>query len=71
VVDAYQHDSGRRLQPERIMAWHTLTHLGDALWRTEQGVDLPGGGTAASWVDDLADRFRRTTAAPTAPGGPS
>jgi hypothetical protein len=46
------------------MAWHTLTHLGDALWRTEHDVDLPGGGTPASWVDDLADRLRQTTTSP-------
>jgi hypothetical protein len=25
------------------MAWHVLTALGDALWRTEAGVGPPGG----------------------------
>lgn len=35
------------------MAWHVLTALGDALWRTEAGVDLPGGGTATTYVDAL------------------
>ncbi len=39
------------------MAWNVLTVLGDALWRTEAGVSLPGGGDAASWVDDLAVRL--------------
>ena len=42
---------------ERVMAWHGLTVLGDALWRTEAGVALPGGGGATSWVDDLARRL--------------
>lgn len=57
VVDAYGRASGRHLQLDRIMAWHTLTLLGDALWRTEAGVALPGGGDAPSWVDDLEHRF--------------
>jgi hypothetical protein len=35
------------------MAWHLLTALGDALWRTEAGVALPGGGTATTYVDLL------------------
>ena len=32
------------------MAWHVLTSLGDAMWRTEAGVALPGGGTATTNV---------------------
>ena len=41
------------------MAWHIRTVLGDALWRTEAGVPLPGkGGTAGTWVDELDDRMR-------------
>lgn len=39
------------------MAWNVLTVLGDALWRTEAGVALPGGGDSSSWVDDLRDRL--------------
>jgi hypothetical protein len=39
------------------MAWNVLTTLGDALWRTEAGVALPGDGTATTWVDDLASRM--------------
>ncbi len=39
------------------MAWHVLTALGDALWRTEAGVALPGGGTAATYVDELSIRL--------------
>lgn len=38
---------------ERSLAWHTLTRLGDARWRTLAGVALPGGGTPAQWVDGL------------------
>ena len=53
VVDAYDGLSGQRLELERIMAWHVLTALGDALWRTEAGVALPGGGTATTYVDAL------------------
>lgn len=36
------------------MAWHVLTALGDALWRTEGGVALPGGGTATTYIDRLS-----------------
>lgn len=58
TVDAYERRSGRRLAIERAMAWNVLTMLGDALWRTEAGVALPGGGDAAGWVDVLRDRLR-------------
>jgi aminoglycoside phosphotransferase (APT) family kinase protein len=57
VMHAYERRWGRRLSLERIMVWNVLTTLGDALWRTEAGVELPGGGTAATWVDDLASRL--------------
>ena len=57
VMQAYERVSGRRLDIERVMAWHVLTVLGDALWRTEAGVELPGGGTPTSWVDELASRL--------------
>lgn len=53
VMDAYERLSGHRLALERIMAWHILTALGDALWRTEAGIALPGGGTATTYVDRL------------------
>jgi len=53
VMAAYERLSGRRLVIERIVAWHILTALGDALWRTEAGVALPGGGTATTYVDLL------------------
>ena len=57
VVAAYRQRSGTALDLERIMAWHVLTALGDALWRTEAGVELPGGGNASTSVDDVRDRF--------------
>ena len=53
VMAAYERLSGQPLAIERIMAWHILTALGDALWRTEAGVALPGGGTATTYVDAL------------------
>lgn len=57
VLTAYERLSGRTLAVERMMAWNVLTVLGDALWRTEAGVVLPGGGTASTWVDDLERRL--------------
>ncbi len=53
VMAAYERLCGQRLAIERIMAWHVLTALGDALWRTDAGVALPGGGTAATYVDAI------------------
>jgi aminoglycoside phosphotransferase (APT) family kinase protein len=44
AMAAYERLSGQRLAIERIMARHILTALGDALWRTEAGNALPGGG---------------------------
>jgi aminoglycoside phosphotransferase (APT) family kinase protein len=58
VGRSYEQISGRALDLERVMAWHIRTVLGDALWRTEAGVSLPGGGgTASSWVDELGVRM--------------
>jgi len=47
----------RPLSVDRALAWSVRTLLGDALWRTEKGVPLPGGGTAASWADAMARHF--------------
>jgi aminoglycoside phosphotransferase (APT) family kinase protein len=55
--DAYQRLSGRQLEVERILAWHILTALGDALWRTERGVPLPGDLTPEGYVDDITRRL--------------
>jgi aminoglycoside phosphotransferase (APT) family kinase protein len=54
VMADYERLSGRRLAIDRVMAWHVLTALGDALWRTDAGVALPGGGTATTYVDRLS-----------------
>ena len=59
VAGRYAQLSGRPPNLERAMAWHIRTMLGDALWRTEAGVPLPGsGGTASSWVAELEVRMR-------------
>ena len=55
--EAYQRLSGRQLSVERILAWHILTALGDALWRTELGVPLPGDLTPEDYVDDITRRL--------------
>lgn len=57
VANVYSRLSGRSLSIERMMAWNVLTVLGDAMWRTEAGVELPGGGTATDWVDNLQARL--------------
>lgn len=55
----YEHRRGRTLDINRVMAWHVLTVLGDALWRADAGIALPGGGgTPSSWVDELDTRLR-------------
>jgi len=43
VTQEYQRETGRRVSLERVLAWHVLTDLGDALWRTEQGVEVVAG----------------------------
>lgn len=58
TVHAYERLTGLTVDLERVMAWHVRTVCGDALWRSEAGVALPGGGTPSQWVDELAERFR-------------
>jgi aminoglycoside phosphotransferase (APT) family kinase protein len=53
----YKELTGQELSAERVMAWHLRTALGDALWRSEQGVPLPDHRTPHAWVDDLTHRF--------------
>jgi aminoglycoside phosphotransferase (APT) family kinase protein len=57
VVAAYERRTEGELSLQRIMAWHILTVLGDALWRTQAGVELPGGGDACSYVDEVQQRL--------------
>ncbi|WP_410784844.1 phosphotransferase family protein [Kribbella sp. C-35] len=65
TIHHYQQISGRRLSPERVMAWHLRTTLGDALWRSEAGVPLPDHRTPTAWVDDLTARFKSVFDSPT------
>jgi aminoglycoside phosphotransferase (APT) family kinase protein len=53
----YGEFTGQQLDLSRVMAWHMRTVLGDALWRSQAGVPLPGEGTPAHWVDDLCLRL--------------
>jgi aminoglycoside phosphotransferase (APT) family kinase protein len=55
--EEYQRRSARALSVERILAWHIRTALGDALWRTELGVALPGDLTPEGYVDDITWRL--------------
>jgi aminoglycoside phosphotransferase (APT) family kinase protein len=64
VVDAYEQRSQRRLRLDRIIAWHALSVLGDAMWRTEAGLELPGGGNANTYVDDLERRMSSIAVGP-------
>jgi aminoglycoside phosphotransferase (APT) family kinase protein len=49
----YKRLTDRALDMKRVLAWHIRTALGDALWRSEANVALPGGSTPASYVDDI------------------
>lgn len=59
VIADYERRTQTRVRLDRVMAWNVRTTLGDALWRTEAGVELPGGGTAAGWVEALDMRMRQ------------
>ena len=49
--------TGAALDVSRVMAWHIRTVLGDALWRSRAGVQLPDGRSPVEWVDDLHRRL--------------
>lgn len=68
VVRHYCERSERELDRDRVMAWHIQTVLGDALWRSEAGVALPGGGDPCAWVDELAQRMLETGVKAAPPG---
>jgi aminoglycoside phosphotransferase (APT) family kinase protein len=55
--DQYVAHGGGPLDLQRVMAWHIRTALGDALWRSEAGVPLPGDSTPASYIDDIGRKF--------------
>jgi aminoglycoside phosphotransferase len=52
VVEAYR----GTMRVERAWAWHVLTDLGDALWRTEQNAPVEGGPLSRR-VDGLLERL--------------
>lgn len=58
TTEVYERETGRSADLARVMAWNVQTVLGDALWRTEAGIGLPGGGTPTQWVDELGQRLR-------------
>ncbi len=53
----YRAQSGTDVALDRVMAWHIRASLGDALWRSEAGVHLPGGGTPPEWMDAIGARM--------------
>jgi Phosphotransferase enzyme family len=57
AAEQYESITGRAVQPAPVLAWHIRTVLGDALWRTELGVPLPGGGTVHEWIAKLDQRI--------------
>jgi aminoglycoside phosphotransferase (APT) family kinase protein len=57
TCEKYAEFSGSPVDVARVMAWNVRTTLGDALWRSEAGVALPGGGAPAEWVDELGTRL--------------
>jgi aminoglycoside phosphotransferase (APT) family kinase protein len=65
TVAAYEARTHRQVSLERVMAWHVRTACGDALWRTEAGIALPGGGTPAQWIDEIEARFAALGIEPT------
>jgi aminoglycoside phosphotransferase (APT) family kinase protein len=57
TAESYEHRTGRVVEPAPVLAWHIRTVLGDALWRSEAGVPLPGGGTVDRWVEEMQGRI--------------
>jgi aminoglycoside phosphotransferase (APT) family kinase protein len=58
TVHRYEAVTARKLSLPRIMAFHLLNYLGDALWRTEAGVGLPEPGeTPSAYVEEAAARL--------------
>ena len=61
IRERYMSLTGRTIDMKRALAWHIRTALGDALWRSEAGVPLPGGGTPATYVDDIELKLNLVT----------
>jgi hypothetical protein len=58
VMTVYEAASGQRVDIRRVLGWHVRTFLGDAVGRSDAGVALPGGGTPAMWVAEVATRVQ-------------
>jgi aminoglycoside phosphotransferase (APT) family kinase protein len=58
TVKRYEALSARKVSLPRTMALYLLNYLGDALWRTEAGISLPGPGDSPSaYVKEAAARL--------------
>ena len=57
AAEGYERRTGGTVEPAPVLAWHIRTVVGDALWRSEAGVPLPGGGTVDEWVEELRERI--------------
>ena len=62
AAESYERRTGRAVEPAPVLGWHIRTVLGDALWRSEAGVPLPGGGTVDGWIEGLAERVAQLAA---------
>jgi hypothetical protein len=62
AAESYERRAGRAVEPAPVLAWHIRTVLGDALWRSEAGVPLPGGGSVDRWVEELRGRIAELAA---------
>lgn len=62
AVGRYEALSGRAVSPAPVPAWHIRTVRGDALWRSDAGVELPDGGMVDERVIALRQRVRDLTA---------
>jgi aminoglycoside phosphotransferase (APT) family kinase protein len=57
AVARYDTLADEEIDVSRVMAWNIRTVLGDALWRSEAGVPLPGDGIPSVWVDELHSKM--------------
>ena len=57
AIDAYRAATGHQVSRDRVLAWHVLTDLGDALWRTDTHVEVVAGPIERRAID-LVDVLR-------------
>jgi hypothetical protein len=51
TLGAYRAATGQQVSRDRVLAWHVLTDLGDALWRTEAAVEVVAGPIERRAID--------------------